>query len=197
MSTSLSPHITQLKEAACDIPMLGILAQTGGKLKIGLLFCLLAIPALAIASEPVRDSLFHIERNKNANIVQYDAQLDQDGKLHVKEPVVAYWIRLANEGEIKKLTWIQKKFAYGFKIKLNSKDSSAKVDMAAKIGRSIVVKHIGEDYRAVADINGVESFIDKIFIQASGRGIFTRVEYIDLYGSAVANQETQYERFVP
>jgi len=197
MSISLSPHITQLKEAACGIPMPGILAQTGGKLKTGLLFCLLAIPALAIASEPVRDPLFHIERSKNANIVQYDAQLDQDGKLDGKEPVVAYWIRLANEGEIKKLTWIQKKFAYGFKIKLDRKNDSANVDMVARISRSVVVKRNGEDYRAVADINGVESFIDKIFVQASGRGIFTRVEYIELYGSAVANQEAQYERFVP
>lgn len=167
------------------------------KLKNSLILCLLVIPVLAIGAEPVRDPLFHIERNKNANIIQYDAQLDQDGNLNGKEPVVAYWIRLANEGEIRKLTWIQRKFAYGFKIKLDRNNNNARVDMAAKIGRSIVVKRNGEDFRAVAEISGVESFIDKIFIQASGRGIFTRVAYIDLYGSAVANQEAQYERFVP
>jgi len=184
-------------EVACSIPVPAMLARVENKLKTGLLLCLFVIPSLAIGTEPARDPLFHIERNKNANIVQYDAQLDQDDKLHGKEPVVAYWIRLANEGEIKQLTWIQKKFAYGFKIKLNRKDNSAKLDLAARIGRSMVVKRNGKDYRAVADINGVESFIDRIFIQASGRGIFTRVEYIEFYGSAVANQKAQYERFVP
>ena len=197
MSICPSPGITQPRVAACSPTVPGMPVQPGKKLKTRLVLCLFAVSSLAIGAEPVRDPLFHIERNKNANIVQYDAQLDQDGKLHAKKPVVAYWIRLANEGEIKNLTWIQKKFAYGFKITFNNKDNSAKMDMATKFGRPIVVKRNGDDYRAVAEINGVESFIDKIFVHASGRGIFTRVNYIELYGTAVTDQKAQYERFVP
>lgn len=197
MSLYPPPGITLLREVACSIPIVCTLAQAGEKLIIGLVLCLLTIPTLVTASELSSDPLFHIERNKNANIVQYDAQLDQDGRLHGKEPVIAYWIRLADEGEIKKLSWIQRKFAYGFKIEIDKEDNSARVDMTVKIGRSIVVKRNGEDYRAVAHINGVESFIDKIFIQAHGRGLFTRVDYIEFYGSAVIDQKAQHERFVP
>ena len=36
--------------------------------------------------------LFIIERNKNANVVHYDARLTADGKLDPKEPVIAYWV---------------------------------------------------------------------------------------------------------
>lgn len=171
--------------------------QARNATRIAFLACCISISCLTYAAEPTRDPLFHIERNKNANIVQYDAQLDIDGRLYAKEPVVAYWIRLANKGEIKELTWIQKKFAYGLKSKLDKKHNTARIEMAVDIGRTLVVKRFGEDYRAVGDINGVESFLDRIFIHARGRGISTRVEYIDLFGSSVAGQEEQHERFVP
>jgi hypothetical protein len=167
------------------------------KLKIALvLFFVILLPPV-FAAEPTHDPLFHIERNKNANIVQYDALVDQNGNLYAKEPIEAYWVRLADDGKTKELTWVQKKFAYGFKVDLNKQDNSATVDMVANIGRSLVVKHNGEDYRAVANINSVESFITRIFIQASGSGTSTKVEYIEMYGSAVSNQEEQYERIIP
>lgn len=151
----------------------------------------------ALAAEPAHDALFHIERNKNANIVQYDALVDSNGMLHTKEPVVAYWIRLANKGEIKELTWIQEKFAYGLKAKMDKKHNTAIVEMKADIGRSLMVKRVGEDYRAIGDIDGVESYLEKIFIQAHGSGASTKVEYIELFGTSVEGQEEQYERFVP
>jgi hypothetical protein len=154
-------------------------------------------PAGAHADELIRDALFHIERSKNANIVQYDAQLGTDGNLHTKTPVVGYWIRLAHDGEIKELSWAQKKFAYGFKIKHNKKDNTASMDMAADLGRSITIMKEGEDYRAVANIDGVNSFIDKIFIHSSGSGLSTKVEYVDLFGKSVTDQAELYERFNP
>jgi len=55
---------------------------------------LLCTPLLAQAEELTSHPLFHIERSKNANIVQYDAQVAVDGRLFEKEPIVGYWIRL-------------------------------------------------------------------------------------------------------
>lgn len=155
------------------------------------------VSILAHGNEPGRDPLFHIERNKNANIVQYDAQLAPDGRLLSREPVVGYWIRLANEGEIKELSWVQQKFAYGFKAKLNEKENTVILDMAAKLGRTILVRRDDEDYRAIAEIDGVESFIEKIYISASGSGMSTRVDYIELFGEAVETRDDQHERFSP
>ena len=162
-----------------------------------LLIAIIVTPASLYGDEPDRDALFHIERNKNANIVQYDAQVGANGMLYSKEPVVGYWIRLADQGQVKELTWIQKTFAYGFTVKLNKDENTATLDMAADLGRTILVKRDGEDYRAIADIDGVESYIDKIFIHATGKGTSTKVNYIELYGKDVNGQGEQYERFSP
>jgi len=161
------------------------------------LIAIIVTPAILYGSEPDRDSLFHIERNTNANIIQYDAQVKADGMLYSSKPVVGYWIRLAEQGQVKELTWVQSKFAYGFTVELNKQENTAILDMVADLGRTILVKRDGEDFRAIADIDGVESHIDKIFIHATGKGMSAKVDYIELYGKAVDNQVEQYERFSP
>jgi len=162
-----------------------------------LLIAAMLYPAMVFADDRAHDALFRIERNKNANIVQYDARVAEDGKLDSKQPVVGYWIRLADRGQVQELTWIQNKFAYGFTAKLNKQENTATLDMVANLGRSIVVRQDGGDYRAVARIDGVDSYIEKIFIHATGKGVSTKVNYIELYGKAVNNGIDQYERFSP
>ena len=157
----------------------------------------ISMPTIAYGGETGRDALFRIERNKNANIVQYDARVAEDGKLDSKQPVVGYWIRLADKGQVQKLAWIQDKFAYGFTAKLNKQKNMVTLDMVANLGRSIVVRQDGGDYRAVARIDGVDSYIEKIFIHATGKGASTKVNYIELHGKAVNNGNDQYERFSP
>jgi len=154
-------------------------------------------PAIAYADETARDALFHIERNKNANIVQYDAQLDQNGMLDPNQPVIVYWVRLAEQGQVKKLSWIEKKFAYGFSAKTNKDENTAILKMAPNLGQTIMVKRDDGDYRAIADINGVTCYIDKLFIHAQGKGLATRVSYVEWYGISVDKHEEQYERFYP
>ena len=167
------------------------------RVQMSLLMMICLTPALAYGNETGRDALFHIERNKNANIVQYDAQLAPDGRLLSKEPVVGYWIRLAHEGEIKELNWVQQKFAYGFDVKLDKKENTATMDMAANLGRTILVRRDDEDYRAIAEIDGVESYVEKIYISASGSGMSTKVDYIELFGKTLETGDDQYERFSP
>jgi len=75
----------------------------------------IAGPALLPAAAQAKTQpLFIIERSKNANVVHYDARLDADGRLDPKEPVVAYWIMLAEDGRRENLNWIEKRKAYGF-----------------------------------------------------------------------------------
>ena len=155
------------------------------------------LPVCLQAADPALDPLFHIERNKNANIVQYDAQLGSNGLLLKKEPVVAYWVRHANQGEIRELTWIQRTFAYGFDVKLNKNLETATLDLAADLGRTIEVVRDKDDYRAVVRIKGEESYLEKIFIHATGSGMSTKVDYIELFGTGVSEEGEQYERFSP
>ncbi len=165
-------------------------------LKCILLICLF-MPSISYSTELERDALFRIERNKNANIVQYDAQVTEDGRLYSEEPVVGYWIRLADKGQVQELSWIQNKFAYGFSAKHHKRENTVTLDMVADLGRDILVRQDREDYRAVGRIDGEDSYIEKIFIYATGKGASTRVSFIELYGKAVINGKDQFERFSP
>ena len=148
----------------------------------------------AWADKPTQQPLFTIERSKNSNVVQYDAQVDDDGRLYRSKPVVAYWIRPEKEDRIKQLTWLQKTFAYGFKAKLNRDRTVVTLDLVADIGRPVNVSLVEDTYRASMCIDGVESFIERMFIHSTGSGASTQVEYIDLYGRAVDGGVEHYER---
>lgn len=172
-----------------------------GKLKCiitGLLtFSLICEAAILQADQTVQQPLFRIERNTNNNIIQYDAQVGPTGELDKKKPVLAYWIRLAEQGQVKKLSWLQRKFAYGFKSKFDPKTDTATLEMAADIGRPIKVQREGETYKAIADINGKPSRIVKIFIHATGKGLSAKVDFIELHGINLDTGDKTFERFVP
>ena len=72
---------------------------------IGALVCL-----LLQSQQP----LFTIARSTNANLVQYDARVLSSGAPDPKQPVVAYWIMLAQDGRHAELTGTEKRMAYGF-----------------------------------------------------------------------------------
>jgi len=162
-----------------------------------LMFTMLCVPAFLFAEATKRQPLFKIERNTNANIIQYDSQIGADGKLLKKEPVVAYWIRLAEKGQVQELSWTQNTFAYGFNAKYDRDTDTVELDMKADIGRPITVKREGDDYRATARIEGSISYIEKIFIHATGKGMSTTVNYIELHGDDVMNGHKRYEKIVP
>ena len=89
---------------------------------------LLAVPAAAqIKTSP----LFIIERDKNTNVVHYDARLTADGKLDPKEPVIAYWADRAEGGPREELNWIEKKMAYGFTVKPDPSVNGYKMALVA------------------------------------------------------------------
>ena len=164
---------------------------------LSLTLALLWAPLLVQAEAPTRQPLFKIERSKNANIIQYDAQVAADGKLDKKEPVVGYWIRLAEQGQVQELNWVQRTFAFGFKSKLEGNRETAEMDMAADFGRPIIVIRDGDQYRATAPIEEQLSYLDKIFIQASGKGMSITVEYIELFGEDMKTGEARYQKFTP
>ncbi len=161
------------------------------------LLILMFSPSVLYSGELTRQGLFRIERNTNDNIIQYDAQIGRGGKLDSREPVVGYWIRLAEDGQEKELNFVQKKFAYGFKASYNAKNDSAELKMVAKIGRSLTVRLVGDRFRALANIDGRLSYIDVIYIRAHGKGMSTKVEYIELHGIDSHTGDIRYERFSP
>lgn len=138
-----------------------------------------------------------IQRSKNINIVQYDAQLTPAGKLDPKEPVIAYWVMLAEDGRKQQLTWIEKEMAYGFKAKYEANGDFAILDMVADIGRRVKIYEKEGIYRAETLIDGKPAFVEKIYIKSIEGHILPRVEYMELSGHDIETGDDRYEKVIP
>ena len=162
-----------------------------------LVMALLLVPPFVRAETLTSHPLFHIERSKNANIVQYDAQVAEDGKLFRKEPVVGYWIRLNEQGQKQELTWLQRTFAYGFVTHLDKSREMAEVNMKADVGQVVRVVRDGDTYRATITIDGAPSYFKKMYIDAKRKGLSLDVYYVELFGEDIKTGEARYEKIVP
>jgi hypothetical protein len=168
------------------------------RITIGLLtLALIFSPAILQASQPRTESLFKIERSKNANIIQYDAQIGTDGRLLKKEPVIGYWIRLNEQGQVQELSWLQRTFAFGFSAKYHSSSNTATVDMVADLGQPIIVKQVDKKYIATVDFDGETSQLEKIFIQAHGKGMSVTVEYVEIFAKDLKTGKDTYAKIIP
>ena len=160
-------------------------------------FAVLALLAVPVAARIKTSPLFIIERSKNANVVHYDAQITADGKLDPKEPVIAYWVLLAEDGRREKLSWIEKKEAYGFTIKPDPSVNGYKMTLVAAPEQQIIVKKEKGAVRAEAVIDGRPSVLEKMYINASEGVLGPKVQYIEVYGKDLQTGKERREKMAP
>jgi len=162
-----------------------------------ILLLALAIPLSALADDveptPTPHRLFHIERNKNTNIVVYDAQVLPDSNLAEEDPVTVYWLKLAEGGHRKELKGIEKKMAYGFKVEAREGNRIV-IELVADVGRNLVVDVHEGVYRAFMEIDGRQALLDKIYIFAKKTLMLPSVKYLEMFGTDVETGEEVYEK---
>jgi hypothetical protein len=160
-------------------------------------FAVLVLLTVPAATQAKTSPLFIIERSKNANVVHYDARLTADGKLDPKEPVIAYWVLLAGDGRREKLSWVERKKAYGFTIKPDPSVNGYKMTLVAAPERQIIVKEEKDAARAEAVINGRPAVLEKMYINASDGLTGPKVQYIEVFGKDLQTGEKRREKMVP
>ena len=149
------------------------------------------------AGNPCPAHLFVIERNKNANIVVYDANLGPGGDLTASEPVKAYWLMNATDGHREEMNIIEKQRAYGFDVVPGK--AAATYTMTLRAGRK---RHITICMRngcpvAIGPIHGRSGILRKIFVQSKEGFTRPRVEYVELFGEDPENGGPLHEKFIP
>ncbi len=149
-------------------------------------------PAWAETSVP----LFVIERSVNKNVVHYDARLAPDGKLDPKEPVIAYWIMLAEDGHREDLNWLERTKAYGFSIQPDSRPGAYRMLLVAYPERPITVYQDAGSPKAAVEIAGRRAILQKVYIDAVERLGVPKVQYIELLGRDLRTQELLSERIM-
>jgi hypothetical protein len=153
--------------------------------------------AAPTAAQKKTQSLFIIERSKNANVLHYDARLTADGKLDPKEPVIAYWVMRAEDGQREDLNWMEKEKGYGFDIKPDPSVNGYKMTLMALPQQQITVKMAGDAIRAEMAIGGRAAVLEKVYINASDGLTGPKVHYIMLYGKDLKTGGKRSQKIVP
>jgi hypothetical protein len=128
------------------------------------------------AAQAQTQPLFIIERSKNANVVHYDARLNADGKLESREPVIAYWIMLAEDGRREDLNWIEKKKAYGFDITPDPSGNGYKMTVVSAPDRRIPARCPERGAMAALDLGDVHAALRVGRMQCVRMGLNELVE---------------------
>ncbi len=180
--------------------MAAIAREEAPKLSTILILCVIVgvtMPRSALGNEnwPAHTQhLFNIERSQNANIVQYDVVLREDGSLNRDDPVISYWIRKAEDGRRQQLSLLERKLAYGFSTRVLD-DGTVLMDMAADIRRMVRVERKADRWVAITRINGHSAAIERIYVTLEEARPLPKVEFIDLYGNDVVTGECVHERY--
>ena len=154
------------------------------------------LAAPSARAEGTRQSLFVIERSKNANIVQYDARLTADGLLDPDQPVEVYWLLRAEDGRREELSKIGR-IGYGFSIKREPAGKSWAMTLAAYRKRKIIVRQAGAAVTAEILIDGRPAILEKLYISSTEGRRLPRVNYVELYGKDLQTGEKRYEKLIP
>ncbi len=143
-----------------------------------------------------KHQLFYLQRDPDANTIVYVLNLE-DGQLNQSNPVLAYWIRYADSGKIEKLTFFQRKMAYGISQKEIEPGVYELHIQAYKALKIILCPHpkTGK-YQPLVRIEGHDIILNRIFARING-GSFLKpnVEYFEISGQRVDNGKKVDYRF--
>ncbi len=162
----------------------------------------LALAALGEAPGSARDTpcpahLFHIERNKNANIVVYDANRGPTGDLDPTEPVKVYWLLNGQPDQREDLNVIERDRAYGFDVTPGKKPGTYTMVFKAGRRRQLTVRMLKGCPVVIGPIGGHQGILRKMFIQSKDGLVKPKVEYIEFFGEDSTTGAKLYEKYVP
>jgi hypothetical protein len=138
-------------------------------------------------------NLFKIERNKNANVVMYDTRLDLNGDINKKNPVDAYWILYAKQGQREEITIFEKK-AYGYTVTDNCDNSYSLILKTVKDKPMKIVLLNGKP-KAEILINNEKAYLSSVYVSASN-ALVPKISYIILTGTKINNGEKVTEKII-
>jgi hypothetical protein len=147
-------------------------------------------------SDQSPNRLFYIARSKNTNVVCYDVQYKKPGQINPSDPIKVYWInRTDDPGKRDGLSFIQRKFAYGYDFDKTA-ENTFQVHLVAFKERPLTLTMDNNKAVCRIPINKKPAILHKIFIQ-SDPSSFTKVEYAELEGVDVQTGKSVSERVYP
>lgn len=138
--------------------------------------------------------LFYLQRTSNTNTIICELNY-VNGVLNTNEPVHVYWLRYNDKGQKEELNFIQRKFAYGIKSQLISKDKYELNFVSYKKYPMYLVKGSSNKYNVFGTINQKQAIVNRIFVKINGGSFWTpNVEYVEIRGTDPVSGKDVMER---
>jgi len=161
---------------------------------------LIFIPVVVLSSFASNKSyhLFKIERNKDANEIFYDVNLDSQNNLNLNNPISIYWIKQTENGKIEPLTWIQKNYAYGIEY-LSKNKTQAEFQFVSYKKRQFQIKKDSKgNFKVYTLSNKRTVIVNRIFIQIDGGTFwFPKISRVELHAQDIQTNEKSIEIINP
>lgn len=139
--------------------------------------------------------LFYIQRDPNANTVCYIPNMNKDGELDKRDPIKVFWVRYAEKGEHRELTYAQRKFAYGLKVR---RQGAEEYEVTLNVcPKRLLYLRRGTDgsFHIYTIINGKSCTLQRVFIRITGgTKLSPDVAYVELTGVDLESRKVIAER---
>lgn len=142
------------------------------------------------------NQLFYLQRDPDDNTIIYAASL-LNGELDPSNPIDAYWIRYEEDGKKQKLSFIQRKMAYG----VNYKELSPNVyEMYIHAYKPLKIKLSKNSktgkFEAHVKVKDMNILLNRIFVRINGGSLFKpNVQYIEICGKNMKDGKETVYRF--
>lgn len=145
--------------------------------------------------------LFKIARNKNGNMISYNAIVSSGCSLYSETPFYAYW-KMYEKGidEVEELNWIEQKFAYGIwnQVKYSEREGifRTRALKEVQIQVALEVSPQGCTSQTFINIENTKIQLDSVYIFAKKQFLVSspRVKYIDFVGKELIADSTIIKR---
>ncbi len=137
-----------------------------------------------------REFLIKIQRSLNADEVFYDIKLDDAGFLKLPEPIDIYWVRHTRQGGIERLSWLERRFAYGVEYIELSPDYVSFHFVSKKEMVFYTRRDQASKYKLYTFLDDVEAEITGIIVHFTMRFYgFPKIEKVEIYGINISTTE--------
>ncbi|OXA82058.1 protein of unknown function [Flavobacterium aquidurense] len=146
----------------------------------------------------IDNMLFYIQRDPNTNTAIYAINYQENGKIDKSNPIKAYWIRYAEQGEKKDLNYLQRKFAYGIESKsLNNDEFEFQFVSYKKLPLTLKKIESDQKYHVFVNVNQKKIQVEKIFVRIEGGSYWLpNVKYAEVTGIDASSNKVITERML-
>jgi hypothetical protein len=140
--------------------------------------------------------LFYIHKNTNPNAIVYALNLGDNGKINTKDPIEVFWRRYQEDGRKKKLGWLEKTFAFDFKVRAaKTKPNTFIFSLVAMKKRQLYATQDKKGNPQVATtIDGKIAKLEKIYLMVDDTKTIQDVLSMELFGRDFKTGKLVYEK---